>query len=170
MVESEFCFFEVQVERMFCNAVELAQASFRVAPERFDPVDVRLIVSEFILPVLDAQVLGVADVHEPIVAGPAIGMDDAVEVDAAANRFAQSVFRDIGHDLGVNTIAPLEHSKDDGFVPRSASSFAPDPSWPEVGFIDFYFPPEGVLSFTMLGDTTTEFEINTVDRAKADAG
>ena len=170
MVESEFCFFEVQVERMFCNAIELTQASLGVAPERFDAVDVRPLIGEFISPVLDAQVLGVADIHEPIVAGPAIGMDDTVEVDTAPNRFAQSVFRDIGDNLGVNTIAPFEHPKDNRLVPRPTSPFAPDATWTEIGFINFYFPPEGVLGFTMLGDAAAEFQVNTIDRAKADPG
>ena len=113
---------------MFRNAVELAQSSFGVAPERLDPVDVRPVVGEFVVAVLDAQVLGVAHVHEPIVAGPAIGMDDAVEADASVNRFAQSVFRHIRDDLGVDTVAPLEHPEDDGLVRRVASPLATDPS------------------------------------------
>ena len=125
---------------------------------------------EFVAAVVDPQVLGVADIHEPVVAGPAVRMDDAIEGDAAANCFAQSVFRDIRDDLGVDAIAPLEHAEDDGLVACAASTFASDPSWPEVGFIDFYFPPEGVLGFAMLGNAAAEFEINRVNRAKADAG
>ena len=116
MVEPEFCFFEVKIKRMFCNPVELTQTSFGVAPEAFNAVDMRTGFGEFVVGMVNAKMLGIAHIHEPIVAGPAVRMDDAIEGDAAANRFAQSVFRYIGDDLGVDAVAPLEHAEDDGVL------------------------------------------------------
>ena len=116
---------------------------FGIRPEAFNAVDMRTGFGELIVRMVDAKVLGVADIDKPIVAGPAVRMDDAVQVNAAANRFAQSIFRHIGYDLGVDAVAPFEHPEDDGLVSCSASTLAPHPSRPEVGFIDFYFPPEG---------------------------
>ena len=85
MVESEFSFFEVNIKRMFCNPVELSQASFGIAPEAFNAVDVRAAVGEFVVAMVDTKVLGIAHIDEPIVAGPAVGMDDA-EAEFEINR------------------------------------------------------------------------------------
>ena len=68
---------------MFCNAVELGQASLGVAPEALDAVDVRSIVGEFILPVLDAQMLLVTHIDQAIVATPSVGVHHRVQADAA---------------------------------------------------------------------------------------
>ena len=163
MVETELSFFEVQVEGVFWQAVELSQAVLGIAPEGFDAVDVRSSVGEFIAAVVDAQVLGVAHVDQAIVARPTVGMDDAVQVDVSSNGFAQSVFLHVGDDLGVDAVTAFEHAEDDGLVPGAASTFTPDPSWAEVGFIDFYFPPEGALGFTVLGDAASQLEVDIVD-------
>jgi len=47
---------------------------------------------------------------------------------------------------------------------------AVEPSRAEVGFIDFYFPPEGALGFTVPRDASSEFEVDAVDRSDRKAG
>ena len=92
-------------------------------------------------------------------------MDDAVLIDASANRFAQSVFSHVRHDLGIDAIASFEHPKDDRLAPGATASLAANTSGTEIGLVDFDFPPEGALSFTVLGDVASEFEVDAVGRA-----
>ena len=155
---------------MFCNAIELGQPPLGVAPEALDAVDMRSVVGEFIFPMLDAQMLFVTDIDQAIVASPSVGVHHRVLADAAANDFLQGLLATIRDDLGVDLSVSFEDAKDNGLACSTSATFAPNAFGAEIGFVDFDFPPEGVLSFTMLGDAATQFQVNAVNRAKADAG
>ena len=155
---------------MFCNAVELGQASLGVAPEALDAVDVRSIVGEFIPSVLDAQVFFVTDIDQAVIPSPAIGVNHRVQADATADGFLQGLFATIGDDLGVDLPVSFEDAKDNGLACSTPTSFAPNAFGSEVGLVDFDLPGKRRLRFAMLGNTATEFQVNTVDRTKADAG
>ena len=60
----------------------------------------------------------------PIVASPAVGVDEAVGVHFAADDGLQRGFGSIGHDFGIDTIASLEQTKDDGFTACATPAFA----------------------------------------------
>src|SRR5690606_11286832 len=115
-------------------------------------IDVGMFVGEFVSAMLDAQVLGVADVDQAVVAAPAVGVDDAVEVDLASNGLLQGLFATIGDDLGVDLAVALEDAEDDGLASGASAPLASDTFGAEVGLVDLDFPPEGVLGFTVLGD------------------
>ena len=72
MVEAELGFFEMEVEGMFWDAVELEQAAFDETPEAFDSIDVMRSADELVLPVADSKVLVEAEIDHAIVASPAI--------------------------------------------------------------------------------------------------
>ena len=108
MVESEFSLFEVEVEGVPGDAVELSQSPFGVAPEGLDAVDVRLKVGELVIVMPDAEVFGVADVDQAVVASPAVAVNDAGQVDLAANGLQQRVFLGVGNDLRVNMTVAFE--------------------------------------------------------------
>ena len=76
LVESGLCFFEVEVEGMFGDVIELEQASFGEAPDAFDPIDRVLPASEFVVGVVDPEVLVEAEIDQAIVASPTVGMED----------------------------------------------------------------------------------------------
>ena len=57
MIEAELCFFEMEVEGMFGDAVELEQAAFSEAPEAFDAVDVLRSAGELVVGVLTRKCL-----------------------------------------------------------------------------------------------------------------
>src|SRR5690606_18693727 len=145
MVEAELGLLQVQVEGVPGHAVELGQAVLGVAPEALDAVDVAASAGELVLAVVDAEVFGVADVDQAVVAGPAVGVDDALEADAAADRLPQRLFLHVGDDLGVDAVAPLEHAEDDGLAPGAPAPLAADASGAEVGLIDFDHPPHRAL-------------------------
>lgn len=152
MVETELCFLEVQIEGVFGNAFELGESEFGISPEALDAIDVRLFVGKFVSPMLDAQVFGVANIDQAIVAAPAIGMDDALQIDFASNGLLQGLFATIRNDLGVDMGIAFEDSKDNGLAARASATLASNAFGPEVRLVDFDFPPEGVLGFTVLGD------------------
>jgi len=67
-VEPELALFQIQVKGMFGNAVELRQPAFGNAPERLNAIDVMLSSDEFVVAVVDPELLVKADVHQPVVA------------------------------------------------------------------------------------------------------
>ena len=67
-VEAPLGFFQVQVERVRRDAVELPQAMFSEAPEALDAVDVVRATRELVLPVINSVVLRVPDIDEAVVA------------------------------------------------------------------------------------------------------
>lgn len=95
MVETELCFLEVQMEGVFGNDLELGELEFGISPEALHAIDVRLFVGKFVSTILNAQVFGVADIDQAIVAAPAIGMDDALEINFASNGLLQGLFATI---------------------------------------------------------------------------
>jgi hypothetical protein len=71
MIEAELCFFEMEVEGMFGDAVELEQAAFGEAPEAFDAVDVLWSAGELVVGVADPEVLVEAEIDQAVVTSPA---------------------------------------------------------------------------------------------------
>ena len=66
------------------DAVELHEATFGKAPECLDAVDMRFAFdqgSSF----LDADMLVIAHINQPVVADPLIGVQDAGRINSAAN-------------------------------------------------------------------------------------
>jgi hypothetical protein len=80
----------------------------------------------------------------------------------------QSGFGAIGHDLGVDLALALQESKDRGFVPGTAASFAWHSAGTEIGFVHFDLTAGKrrlmltFLSDTDLSDTDSNLEEKTV--------
>ena len=92
---------------------------------------------ELVVAVIDRKVLVQTQINQPIVASPAVGMDDAVGVYFPSNNGLQRGFGCIGDDLGVNAVAAFEQTKDDGFAACTASTFTPNTLGAKVGLIGF---------------------------------
>ena len=145
------------------DAFEIGQSSLGVAPEGLDAVDVGLQIGELVVVVPHAEVLGVADVDQAVVASPAVAVNDAGQVDLAANGLQQRVFLGVGNDLGVNMAVAFEDAEDDRLAAGPAASLAANALGTEVRFVDFHFSMKGRLLLAPLGDATPDFEINVVD-------
>jgi len=137
MVEPEFAPFQMQFEGLFGDAIELRQAAFGKAPKRLNAIDMLLTSNKFVVAVIDPKVLVKADVYQPIVATPTIGMDDAGDVHLAPNNGLQCGFVGIGDDFGVDAIIAFEQAKNDRFAQRAPSAFATNPPCAKVRFIGF---------------------------------
>lgn len=87
MNEAKLGLLEVQIIRRLAHTVEVRHPTFSVAPESLNTVDVRTAVGELVVDVVDAQVLGVADIDQAVLATPTVEVDDTLQADTPANRF-----------------------------------------------------------------------------------
>lgn len=163
VVKSELSFFEMEVEGVPGDAVELCQSPLRIALEGLDAIDVRLEVGELIVVVPHAQVLGIAHIHQAVVASPAVTMDDAGQVHLAPNRLEQRGFLGVGNNLRVDMAVAFEDAEDDRLPPGPTTALAANPFRAEVRFVDFDFSTKGRLLFAPLGNAASDFKINIVD-------
>lgn len=145
------------------DAVELGQSSFGVAPEGLDAVDVGLEVGELVVVMPDAEVFGVADVDQAVIAPPAVAVNDAGQVDLAANCLQKRGFLGVGNDLRVDVAVAFEDAEDDRLAAGPATSLAAHVLGAEVRFVDFHLSLKGGLLLAPLGNATPDFEINVVD-------
>ena len=157
MIESEFAFFEMEKEVFATNAAAFRQPGFRRAPEALNAVDVDAAAPDKdAVAMFDAEVFAVAEVHQAVVADPAVRMNDAGEGDAAANNRPQSGLFRIGDDLGIHAPAAFENPEHDGLAASTATSFPPNPASTEVRLIDFDGPAHGGVGFAFPRHTNTQ--------------
>lgn len=128
MTESELGLLQMKRELVVADTVKLCQPVLGVAPERFDAVDMIGASHEFVVSMVDPKVLLQANVHQSVIATPAIGMNDAVGIDLAADDGLQRGFGGIGDDFGVHAVIALEQTKDDGLA-SGASAACHEPAW-----------------------------------------
>lgn len=170
MVEAKLAFLEVQIEGGFGQAVELGQAPLGEAPEAFDAIDVVVALGEVIAAVADAPMLGITQVDQSVVAGQTVGEDFALQANMSTNQGLQRGGFAVGHDLGVDVLAALEHAEDGGFLAGAASAFAAYSPWPEERFVDFDLTGEGRMLLAFVGDDASHGQEDGVDRTHAQAG
>lgn len=70
---------------LLSHAMKLHQPMFGFAPERLDAVDMPGAFDEFVVAVIDPKVLLQTQINQPIVASPAVGVDEAIKVHFAAD-------------------------------------------------------------------------------------
>jgi len=126
MIEPELAFFQMQVKSMFGNAVELrqCQSAFGKAPKQLNAIDVMFSPDELVVTVVDPEMLVKADVYQPVVAMPAVGVDDAVAPDNGLQRG----FGGVGNNFRIDAIAAFEQTEDDGLAIGAPPAFAAHPS------------------------------------------
>jgi len=164
-VEPELALFQMQVKGMFGNAVELRQPAFGKAPERLNAIDVMLSSDEFVVAVVDPEMLVKADVHQPIVATPAVGVDDAVDVGLAPDNGLQRGLGGVGDDFGVDAITAFEQTEDDGLAIGSSPTFAAYPSGSKVGFVGFKLSGQWRAFDAPLAHAFSDTQVDVVKRA-----
>ncbi len=105
-------------------SLNLRQATLGETPEALDAVDVAAATSELIRPMMDSQVLGVADIDQTVVATPPVRMNDRFHGDATANNGLERDLFAIRDDLRVALAVTFQQSEDDGLARRATSTLA----------------------------------------------
>ena len=169
VIETEFGFFEVEVEGSPRDTFELCEAMLGRAPKGLDAVDVVFSVGELILSMTDAKVFRVPDIDQAVVADPAIGVDDRVEADFAPDYLLQRTFLGIWNDLSPYMITTFQNAEDDGFLARTSTSFSFDSVRSEVGLVDLDCAADGRLGVADRCQPSSDLQENLVHRPHADA-
>ena len=59
---------------------ETDQTCFGKSPKAFDAVNMRMLISEFVIAMLNTIVFFITQINQAIIAAPAVGMDDAFKL------------------------------------------------------------------------------------------
>jgi hypothetical protein len=169
MVEAELSFFEMDVEGMFGNAAEPGQASFGKTPEALDAIDVVALPSELVVPVFHPEVLVETQIHQPMVAGPAIGVEHRAEARSAADHRLQRGFAGVGHDGRVDLITTLEQAEDDGFAATAAAHLSAHALGTKVRFVKLQHTFQGRLLLASRCDLSAHAQKDRIHRANRNA-
>jgi len=164
MIEPEFALFQMQIEGVLGNTVELCEPPFGKTPEGFDPVDMMLSPGELVVTVVDSEVLVKTDVHQPIVAAPAVGVDDAVDVGFAPDDGLQCGFGGVGDNFRVDAIAAFEQTEDDSLAIGSSTTFAAYPPGTEVRLVGLKFSGQWRAFKTPLAHAASDAQVDIVNR------
>jgi len=100
-------------------------------------------VGKYILAMMHSEMLFVAHVHQPIIASPAVRVDDAVEGYLAPDRSLWLLFGGSWDDLGVDFSLPFQDPEDNRFTACSTTLLPTDTARTKIGFIDFNLAREG---------------------------
>lgn len=170
VVEAELRFFQMKVEGMFGDTVELEQTAFGEAPEAFDAVDVVWSPSELVVRVADPEVPIEAEIDEAVVASPPVGVKDGFRSDSSANDSLESGFGGVRHDLGIDLIAAFEQTEDDRLATGSAASLATRTTRTKVRFVGLNLTLEWRTALTRLGHPSAHSQKDRIRGTDRDAG
>ena len=170
-IEPILALFQVQIELLRGDAVELMQPTLSITPEALDAVDVVRTSDELVGPVVDPEVLRVADIDQAVVAAPPVRVNDDLRCHAATDNGLQRGLFAVRHDLGVDLAVTLQEPEDDGLAARPASALAAHAPSTEVGFIHLDLPcGERRLALALFGDAPSDFEKDHGDALARQAG
>lgn len=127
------------------DAIEPSQTAFGEAPEGLDAVDVSTALGKGFL-FVDADMLVEADVDQAVIAGPAIGADDAGGIDPAPDNRSKRGLGAVMNDFGIHLALSFEDAEDrllESASPAQAwQGTAPHPAGTKVAFIHLHDPLE----------------------------
>lgn len=169
MVEAELALFQMQGKSVLGNTIEFGQSALGKAPERLNAVDMIRAFDEFIVAVIDSEMLIKANINQAVITTPAISMDDTVRINFTSNNGLQRGFGGIRHDFCVDLIATFEQAKDDCFASRSPAPFTPHTASAKVGLIGFKLARKRRMLGAPSRHMLTHTQINRVDAAYGNA-
>lgn len=169
MIEPELGFLQVQHELVLADTVKLRQAMLGKAPKRLDSVDMVGAPHELVVAMIDTEVLCKADIHQSVIATPAIRVNDAVGIDLAADDGLQRGFGGIGDDFGVDAVIALEQTKDNGLAASASATLATNASGAKVGLIGLELTGKGRAGSAMLSQAQADALVNVIDAAHRQA-
>lgn len=82
----------MEMKGAFLHSVELRQPVFYIAPKALDSIDMVGAKGKFVVAMIDPQMLVEAQIDQPVVASPAVGMNYGFKTCLAANDGLQRGF------------------------------------------------------------------------------
>ena len=70
----------MQIKRFLIHTPEPGESCFGISPKALDSINMTFIMNKLILSMVDSKMFLVSEINEPIVASPAVRMDNTLEV------------------------------------------------------------------------------------------
>ena len=160
----------MQMKACFAHTLEPEKPGLGKTPEAFNSIDVAFALNEFILPMVDSEVLFVSQIHQSIISSPTIGMDDALKAYSTSDNRLQRGSSAIWNNFCIHLAVTFEDAKDDCFSKGSTSSFPFYPASSEEAFINFHLSRKRRLPFAEFGNSHPNLVKVSVDRVPVKAG
>lgn len=154
---------------MFIHTSKTIQAGLGETPEPLDAVDMGIASDEFILSVIDPQVLVITDINQAIVTPPTVRIDDAIECDTTADNPLQRKLSAIRDDFCVNVTIGFEHAEDGRLTEGTTPSLALDNACTKVGIVHLDLTREWRLGLAVFSNAFTDASQITVDGVAVEA-
>lgn len=166
IIESKLALFEVEKKQVFSDAASFGESRLGSTPKTLNAVDVDAspLDRKDVVAVVDPIVFAVADVNEPVIASPTIGVNDASAVHLASDNGLQCAFFCVRDNLGVHFPIALEDAEDNGLRSSSAPSFALDAFRSEVRLVHFNGTTESGFLLTVPRDSSAKRHEVPIDR------
>lgn len=146
------------------DSIELLQATFREAPEALNAIDMCCVADKLVLAMIDSQMFAITDIHQAVIAAPAITIDDGIKAHATTNNGLQGGLFAIGDDFCINAAITFEDAEDDSFATGSTTALAAHSARSKIRFINFDLASgEGRGSLAGLCQALSDFQIDRVD-------
>lgn len=173
LVPTPLALFEVS-EEVNLHPIKLGEPAFGERPEGLDPINVGATISDKLsLVVANPNVGIIADVHQAIVATPAISHDDRLGAHLPKDHLAKCLCGTVRDNLSVDPATSLEDPEYRLFkgTPTSAAWHSLDSARAEVALIELdltrYSPKRRLLRCE---DQLTKDAVETVDRVAVETG
>ena len=160
----------MQMESCFTHTSEPGKPGLSKAPEALNSINVAFALNEFILSMVDPEVLFISQIHESIIPSPTIGMDDALKAYSTSNNRLQRGSSAIWNNFCIHLAVTFEDAKDDCFSKGSSASFSFYPASAEEAFINFHLSRKRRLPFAEFGNSHPNLVKVSVDSVPVKAG
>jgi hypothetical protein len=115
---------------------QLSQSGLRIAPERFDSIDVVFAASKLVVMMMDSIML-IAIENQTAISTPAVGVHRSLAEDHTLDNGHQLGSRAVFDDFNEHLTPPHKKSDNGRFTSSTPAAFATDPPGTEVGLIHF---------------------------------
>lgn len=166
MIKPKLTLLQMQRKSMFRYAIELSQAALGKAPKGFNTVDMTASPDKLIVAMINPKVFIKANINQPIVTSPAIGVDDTQRISFASDNRLQGTLRSIWNNLCVNLIAAFKQPKDNGFTASATTTFTTHSAWAEVRLIGLQITTQWRAFKAPLSHAQTHAKVDIVDTAQ----
>ena len=143
MIKPKLTLFQVQMKRGFSHATKPTKPCFGITPKTFNTVNMRLPLNKLIASMVDAKMLLIAQIDQPIITSPSIGMNDTFKLNTPPDNGLKRLSGAIGDDFSIDLPLSFENTKDNRLAQCTPPSSAFYATSAEIALINFNFTGKG---------------------------
>ena len=138
----------MQIERVFIHTSEPGESRFGIAPKALDSINMTFIMNKLVLSMVDSEMFLVSEINEPVIASPAIRMDNTLDIYPAPNNGLQRGSPAVRNNFCEDTSIAPEDTEYNCFTESSPASFTFNSAGAKETFINFNFSRKRRLTLT----------------------